>query len=204
VPLGPGDQLKVEPLPAGGGRVLFSQGDQWRAFSADLVVLAAPACGGDAADQVAAVMGVDLDDAGFVKPSNRLLQAFASRTDGIVVAGAAQGQKNVNETATHAAAAAGALLSVLVPGKTLVREAATATVDESKCGGCSTCVLACPYGAVTFDRATKRADVNELLCRGCGTCAAACPSSAISAKHFTDVQLLADMRALAHAGSLSE
>ena len=56
---------------------------------------------------------------------------------------------------------------------------------------------------MTFNRATKHAEINELLCRGCGTCAAACPSAAITAKHFTDAQLLAEIRALAHAGSVA-
>jgi heterodisulfide reductase subunit A-like polyferredoxin len=203
VPLGPGDRLKVEPLPSGGGRVLFSQGDQWRAFSAELVVLAAPHAGAAAGIEMADMMGLQLDDAGFAMPANRMLQSFASRTDGIFLAGAAQGQKNVAESSAQGAAAAGAILSALVPGKTLVREAATACVDEALCGGCSTCVLACPFGAVTFNRTTKHAEINELLCRGCGTCAAACPSAAITAKHFTDAQLLAEIRALAHAGSVS-
>ncbi len=152
VPLGPGDRLKVEPLASGGGRVLFSQGDQWRAFSAELVVLAAPHAGAAAGIEMADMMGLPLDDAGFAMPANRMLQSFASRTDGIFLAGAAQGQKNVAESSAQGAAAAGAILSALVPGKTLVREAATACVDEALCGGCSTCVLACPFGAVTFNR----------------------------------------------------
>ncbi len=204
VPLGMGDRLKVEPAAGGGGRVLFTQGTQTRAFKADIIVLAAPHVGTPSAIEMASLMGLQLDEHGFVKPSSRLLQSFCSRIDGIFVAGAAQGQKNVGEATAQGAAAAGAVLSALVPGKTLVREAATAYVDEDLCGGCSTCVLACPYSAITFDREKKRASVNELLCHGCGTCAAACPSSAITAKHFTDAQLVAEIRALAHAGSVSE
>ena len=84
----------------------------------------------------------------------------------------------------------------LVPGKKLVREAATAVVDDTVCGGCQVCVLACPYKAISFDGERKVATVNELLCQGCGTCASACPSSAITARHFTDDQILAEIHAL--------
>ena len=35
--------------------------------------------------------------------------------------------------------------------------------------------------------------VNDVLCKGCGTCAAACPSAAITARHFTDVQIFAEI-----------
>jgi len=199
-----GDTFVVEPLAEGGARIVFSHEGGQRSFQADIVVMAAPHAGTPSAVEMAGVMGLHLDEHGFVKPASSLLQSFCSRIDGIYVAGAAQGQKNVAESTAQGAAAAGAVLSALVPGKTLVREAATAYVDEDVCGGCGTCVLACPYSAITFDGGTKRARVNELLCHGCGTCAAACPSSAITAKHFTDAQLIAEIRALSHAGSVAE
>lgn len=195
------DSLSVAPLNGRGGRIHFTQAGQLRTFDADMVVLAAPHVGTPSAIDMAGVMGLQLDDNGFVKVSSKMLQSFCSRIDGIFVAGAAQGQKNVPESTAQGAAAAGAALSALVPGKTLVREAATAFVDEDKCGGCTTCVLACPYNAITFDSGSKRARVNELLCHGCGTCAAACPSAAITAKHFTDSQLVAEIRALSRAGT---
>jgi heterodisulfide reductase subunit A len=78
-----------------------------------------------------------------------------------------------------------------------VREAATAAVDPDLCGACQVCVLSCPYHAIAFDATERVAEINELLCRGCGTCAAACPSAAITAKHFTDEQLLAEIHTLA-------
>jgi len=201
VRLDAGDSLSVVPLAAKGGRIHFTQAGQLRTFDADMVILAAPHVGTPSAIDAASVMGLQLDDRGFVKVSSKMLQSFCSRIDGIYVAGAAEGQKSVPEATAQGAAAAGAALSALVPGKTLVREAATACVDTEKCGGCTTCVLACPYNAIAFDGETKRARVNELLCHGCGTCAAACPSSAITAKHFTDDQLIAEIRALSQAGA---
>jgi heterodisulfide reductase subunit A len=35
--------------------------------------------------------------------------------------------------------------------------------------------------------------VNSALCKGCGTCAAACLAKAITALHFTDKQIVAQI-----------
>jgi heterodisulfide reductase subunit A len=87
------------------------------------------------------------------------------------------------------------VLAAIVPGRRLRVDPATAFVDGDRCGGCRTCVLTCPFGAVSFDQDRAAAEVNELLCRGCGSCAAACPSGAICARSFTDEQLVAELEA---------
>jgi heterodisulfide reductase subunit A2 len=170
--------------------------DRDRAGEFDLVVMAPPHVGDPEAVAMAGRMGVDVDGSGYVLTANKRLKPYASRVDGIFVAGSAQGEKDMSSATSQAAATAGAVLSALVPGKKLVREAATAVVDDTICGGCQVCVLSCPYKAISFDAERKVASVNELLCQGCGTCASACPSSAITARHFTDDQLLAEIHAL--------
>ena len=163
----------------------------------DLIVLASPRVGDSSIAQLTANLGVDLDEAGFPLPADRRLTTFATRVAGVYIAGAAAGDKSVPDAAAHAAAATGAALSALVPGRRLIREATTAVVDEKLCGGCRICMLSCPYKSISFDDERKVASVNELLCHGCGTCAAACPSSAITAKHFSDEQVLAEIVTLA-------
>lgn len=191
-----GDTLRVEGNGAG-ARVILDRSGSVSAADFDIVVMAAPQCGSTTVGATAAAVGLELDRSGFVPTANHRLSAFASRIEGVYVGGSAQGPKDVTAAATSGAAAAGAMLSALVEGKRLVREAATATVDESLCGGCAICALTCPYKAITFDSERKVAVVNELLCHGCGTCVAACPSAAITAKHFSDTQLFAEAHALA-------
>ncbi|MCW3977682.1 MAG: 4Fe-4S binding protein [Candidatus Bathyarchaeota archaeon] len=41
-----------------------------------------------------------------------------------------------------------------------------------------------------------KAHVIEALCKGCGVCGATCPTGAISMRHFTNDQILAQVRAV--------
>lgn len=58
-------------------------------------------------------------------------------------------------------------------------------IDDRKCTGCQECVLACPYGAISFDYRRHKAEKCNLCAdrresgRGGPACAAACPGRAI-------------------------
>ena len=197
VRLDPTHRLRVSAAPDGRARITAYIDGREGDTDFDLVVMAPPHVGDPSVARLADMLGVDLDAAGFVLPADRRLITFESRVAGVYIAGSAAAEKPVPDAAAQAAAAAGAALSALVPGRRLVREATTAAVDDSRCGGCRVCTLACPYKAITFDDTRAVASVNELLCHGCGTCAAACPSSAITARHFSDEQLLAEISTLA-------
>jgi heterodisulfide reductase subunit A len=70
-----------------------------------------------------------------------------------------------------------------------------ARVEEEKCVSCGECILSCPYSAISRNIRGK-AEVNPALCAGCGTCAATCPSGAITALHFTDEEIVAQIDGL--------
>lgn len=52
-----------------------------------------------------------------------------------------------------------------------------AKVDETKCGGCGTCVDACPFEAIKLDNV---AVIDPDACQSCGACTSACPCEAIT------------------------
>lgn len=70
----------------------------------------------------------------------------------------------------------------------IVKDAHTGVVsiDHDRCTGCQECVLACPYGAVSFDHRRHKAEKCNLCAdrretgRGGPACAAACPGMAIT------------------------
>jgi len=75
-------------------------------------------------------------------------------------------------------------------------EVTTASVNEEICCGCQTCISVCPYTAISYDADKKVSIVNEILCKGCGTCGSTCPTGAIRSAHFTDQQILSEIREL--------
>jgi len=80
-------------------------------------------------------------------------------------------------------------------------EAITARIDPDLCTGCAACARVCPYGAILVDPERKRAQVVEAACAGCGTCAPECRFGAIRMRHFSDVQILAQIDALAETAA---
>jgi len=58
-----------------------------------------------------------------------------------------------------------------------------ATVDQTRCSACLTCVRTCPSGAPRM-AAAGRAEIAVGACRSCGQCVGMCPGRAISLRGF--------------------
>ncbi len=167
--------------------------------SPDMVVLAPAIEGTKGAGDVAEIFGVSLGEGGFFVEEHTEIGPVSTATEGVFIAGCAQGPKDIQGSVSQGQAAAGMILSRLIPGQKLALEAVTAEVEEDLCSGCKICLGMCHYKAIASDDDGKRVSVNELLCRGCGVCAAACPSGAIKAKHYTDEQMSAEIKGLVRA-----
>ena len=76
-------------------------------------------------------------------------------------------------------------------------EGAIASVSEDLCSGCRICEAVCEYGAIKMEEKDGKlvSTVLEALCKGCGVCGSSCPTGAISMLHFTDDEILAQVRA---------
>lgn len=162
-------------------------------ISVDMIVLAPAIEPTFDAVKIAEITGISQDKQGFFAEEHEKLNPISTSTEGIYIAGCAQGPKNISETIIQSEAAAGKILSSLIPGKKIKPEVKTSVISESLCIGCKTCLTVCSYGAITFDEAKKISVVNEVICRGCGNCVAACPSGAASIKHFKFNQIYQEL-----------
>jgi heterodisulfide reductase subunit A len=123
------------------------------------------------------------------------LDPVATMTDGILVAGACQGPKDIPASVAQGAAAAARVASLISQG-TVMMEPVRASIDAEACSGCRICNDLCPYNAISYLEDQGVSQVTTALCQGCGACVAACPSAAITGAHFTNEQLLSQIEGL--------
>lgn len=160
----------------------------------DLVVLCSAIVPSEGANLLAGLLDAPLDGQGFFLELHERMDACSSRMKGIFPVGACREPMDIQRAVNEGLAAAALVQAGLQPGRKLVIEPLYAEVDQSRCSGCRLCGSTCPYRAVSYDRSTGRAAVNPLLCRGCGVCVASCPASAIKGLHFTDDQIMAEIK----------
>jgi len=126
------------------------------------------------------------------------LAPVSTFSDGILLAGACQGPKDIPIVVAQAGAAAAEALMMIDKGHVEI-EPNTAWIDPALCSGCKTCLPLCPFHAITRNETLGVAEINEVLCKGCGTCVGACPSGAAQQRLFTDDEIYDELEGiLAH------
>jgi len=176
------------------GRLLVTAGDVFSGESVelpvDMVVLGAGLEPRRDAGSVARVFGIGCGEAGFFTERHPKLAPVETASDGIFIAGACQGPKDIPDSVAQGGAAAAAALGMIDLGKVEV-EPITSFVDKERCVGCGDCILVCSYTAIS--RIEGKAEINSALCKGCGACVATCPAGAIEALQYTDEQIVAEI-----------
>ncbi len=163
-----------------------------RRVPVDMVILSAGMEAQKDSEEVAQLFKLGCDFNGFFTERHPKLAPVATMTEGIFIAGACQGPKDIPDTVAQGAAAASQVASLISRG-TVMMEPIRASIDEEKCSGCRICNNLCPYNAIEYHEDEKVSEVIAALCQGCGTCVAACPSAAISGAHFTNNQVLSQI-----------
>jgi heterodisulfide reductase subunit A len=156
-----------------------------RRIPVDMVVLCAALEPRTDATELRQLLGCSRSKDGFLLEKHPKLAPVSTATDGVFIAGACQGPKDIPDSVAQGAGAAAEALSLIDRGKVEI-EPITSVIDSELCSGCRICNELCPYSAIEFKEDDKISSVIDALCKGCGTCAAACPSGAISSQHFTD------------------
>jgi heterodisulfide reductase subunit A len=168
---------------------------KFREIPVDMVILCNAIEPRRDSDTVRRLFSISKSPDGFFLERHPKLDPTSTSTEGVFIAGCAQGPKDIPDTVAQASSAAARILSVLAKGEVEI-EPVRAMVQEEYCSGCKICNDLCPYSAIEFLEDKKVSHVQEALCKGCGTCVAACPSSAMTGHGFTDAQILAELDGL--------
>jgi len=166
-----------------------------RRLPVDMVVLMGAIEPRRDARQTGLKVGISCSMAGWYIERHPKLDPVATMTEGVFIAGACQGPKDIPDSVAQGAAAAARVAGMISKGTVLI-EPVVAHIGEDHCSGCRICNNLCPFSAIDFlaDRAVSQ--VNPALCKGCGTCVAACPAGAITSAHFGNDQVFAEIEGL--------
>ena len=165
----------------------------------DMVMLNQAAVPQPDVDTVSSVLNITQSPGGWFMEYHPKLRPMDSPTDGVFLAGACQGAKDIPASVAQGSAAASRAGRVLHAAEWEI-EPVVASVWEDRCISaqgkkCGVCSRACPYGAIEYEQG-KAPHIVIAKCHGCGGCVAECPHNAITQLHFTDAQILSQIRAL--------
>ncbi len=145
-------------------------------------------------EKIKAMLKTSLGADGFFLERHPELGPVETSVEGVFLAGTLQGPKDIVDTVAQASAAA-AKAAVFLCHERAKQHPAIARIDPEHCTKCGICSRVCPYHAINWTKG-EAAELVEAMCAGCGTCAASCRFDAISMRHFTDEQLMAQVRAM--------
>ncbi|MHB1037315.1 MAG: 4Fe-4S binding protein [Pirellulales bacterium] len=166
-----------------------------RRIPVDMVILMGALQPQADAKELGLKVGISCSMAGWYTERHPKLDPVATMTDGIYVAGACQGAKDIPAAVAQGAAAAARVQGLITKGTVMI-EPVVASITEEMCSGCRICNTMCPYNAIEFLAEKNVSRIITALCKGCGTCVAACPAHAITGAHFNDQQINAEIAGL--------
>ncbi|KXA88479.1 pyridine nucleotide-disulfide oxidoreductase, partial [candidate division MSBL1 archaeon SCGC-AAA259B11] len=169
-----------------------SLSDKQLKIPVDMVVLSPAIEPRSNSGEVAKKFMLSKGEDGFFMERHPKLAPVNTSSDGIFLAGACQGPKDIPDSVAQGSAAAQKADSMIDAGS-LKLEPFTSAIDEDICAGCKTCIKVCPFDAAVFDEEKGVARIEETLCKGCGTCVASCPSGAAYQFGYKDEQINAEV-----------
>lgn len=162
----------------------------------DLVVLSVGLIPHKDTPELQRILNLSTSPDGFFMEAHSKLRPVETHTGGIYIAGTAQGPKDIPDSVAQASGAAEQASIPMAQGEVDI-ESITAGINPDVCSECRICVSVCPYDALISETNGdgEAIKVLEVLCKGCGACGSACPAAAIQMNHYTDQQILAQLKA---------
>jgi len=166
--------------------------------SFDLVVLSPALIPSKGAKELSEMLGIDLGPDGFFMEAHHKLRGVETKREGIYIAGAAQGPKDVRETTMESMAAASKVATFLGKGEISVSPEVAYLIPE-RCNLCGNCIEKCPTKAI--NKGKNEIVIDPVSCIGCGSCVPICPKEALDLKNTTEKQLIAQIKGIAEGES---
>ena len=159
----------------------------------ELVVLAVgiePATG---TDDLSKVLNVSLDPYGFLLEKHLKVKPSETTLNGIYLAGAIQGPKDIPSSIAQAESAAAKAISLIAKGKVEL-DSHIVYLDQEKCDLCRLCLDTCIYSALNIEGG--KLEIIKANCSGCGACTAMCHSDALYVPGFTKNQISVQIQSI--------
>ena len=167
----------------------------------DMVILSTSVIPRSNSIEVGRKFGINRSADGFFLEKHPKLDPVATMSEGIFIAGCAQGPKDIPQSVVQGSAAAARVLSFISKGKVELEPCISNVIDEN-CDGCAYCIDPCPYDAITLleykreGHIKKTVEADPIKCHGCGVCQATCPKKGICVHNFKIEQISAMVDAI--------
>jgi heterodisulfide reductase subunit A len=163
----------------------------------DRAVLTMPLLPHAETGKLAAILGLPLDERGFLAEPRLRLRPGHYADSGIFVLGSAQQPAETSE-ALFQAYLTSARVARFLSQDEISLENPVAKISPELCTGCGNCPQVCPTHAIRLEKRDGILSVSEveaLDCIGCGNCVVVCPVKAITLPGWDDVEIPAQISA---------
>ncbi len=163
----------------------------------DCVVLTMPLLPHAKTQRLASILGLPLDEYGFLAEPRMRLRPGHYAESGIFVLGSAQQPAETGE-AQFQAYLTSARAARFLSREEISLETPVAFIDSTLCTGCGNCPQVCPTNAIHLEKRNGILSVSEveaLECIGCGNCVVVCPVKAITLPGWDDIEIPAQISA---------
>ncbi len=159
----------------------------------DMVVLAVGIEPANGTDKLSQILNISQDTYGFLLEKHLKVKPSETSVNGIYLAGAIQGPKDIPNSIAQAESAASKAIALIARGKVEL-DPHIVYHEPEKCDLCRLCENICIYNAISIEN--KKLYITQANCSGCGACAAMCPNEALYIPSFNKKQISAQISKL--------
>ncbi|MFX1390987.1 MAG: hydrogenase iron-sulfur subunit [Promethearchaeota archaeon] len=168
-------------------------GDNIFEHKADLVVLAVGIEPAEGTNKLSKILNISQDPNGFLLEKHLKIKPSETLVNGIFLAGAIQGPKDIPNSIAQAESAASKAIA-LISRKKVELDPHIIHFDEEKCDLCRLCENICEFNALKIE--DNKLEITQANCSGCGACMAMCHSDALYIPEFKNSQISAQLKSI--------